>query len=203
MQQYRKHPWITIHTVTEQNRKQHEIPFILPWKSTENIHGLPFILSQNRLKNTAWITIHTTVEQYRKHPWITIHTVTEQTKKKYKKNGLPFTWPWNTTGNMHGLPFSQIERTENTACVHILETPETPCANTMYCTIYTVTYVWRCFCIMNKRVHLNAAKNDEVQFHLNCQNATDWLVIIAQNNNKWTLKPNLFTTGSKHIKDPN
>ena len=85
MQQYRKHPWITIHTVTEQNRKQHEIPFILPWNSTENIHGLPFILSQNRLKNTAWITIHTTVEQYRKHPWITIHTVTEQTKKNIKK----------------------------------------------------------------------------------------------------------------------
>ena len=61
------------HPVTEQNRKQHGLPFTPPWSSTENpwititqhrlpftspcnstenIHGLPFILSQNRTENS-------------------------------------------------------------------------------------------------------------------------------------------------------
>ena len=40
------------HPVTEQNRKQHGLPFTLPWNSTENIHGLPFTLLQNRTENS-------------------------------------------------------------------------------------------------------------------------------------------------------
>ena len=153
----KKTAWITIHTTMEQYRKH-------PWITIHTVTE----------QTTAWITIHTTMEQYRKHPWITIHTVTEQTKKR-KKEWITIHIAIEHNGEicMDYHLHCQIDRTENTACVHILETPETPCANTMHCTIYTVTNVWRCFCIMNKRVHLNAAKNDEVQFHLNCQNATD------------------------------
>ena len=100
------------HPVTEQNRKQHGLPFTPPWSSTENQWiTIPTATEQNRKhsidyhshrhatvqktsvdyhshchrteQKTAWNTIHTTMEKYRKHPWITIHTVTEQTKKKY------------------------------------------------------------------------------------------------------------------------